>query len=287
MNEKAEGASCPASGKGGGNMAHNLQDKIIESSLAKIRHKLLVMSGKGGVGKSSIAANLAVALAARGSRVGLMDVDLHGPSIAKIMGIKGLLNITQDSFIEPWSFGQNLKVVSVQALMPEGDHAVIWRGPAKTGVIRQFIADVQWGQLDYLVIDSPPGTGDEPLTVAQVIPDARSIIVATAQEVALADVRKSIHFCQTVKMGICGLIENMGAFACPHCGKSIELFPAGETERTARRMGIAFLGSIPFDPEVVRYCDAGTPVMGVNGSSPFAVALDSILDRVVGSCGGA
>ncbi|MFC1895791.1 P-loop NTPase [Thermodesulfobacteriota bacterium] len=265
-------------------MAHTIQDKIIESSLSKIRNKILVMSGKGGVGKSSIAANLAVGLAKRRYRVGLMDVDLHGPSIARIMGITGMLEV-EDGFLQPWPFRENLAVVSLQALMPQADHAVIWRGPAKTGVIRQFIADVQWGELDYLVIDSPPGTGDEPLTVAQVIPDAQAVIIATPQELALADVRKSINFCQTVNMRILGLIENMGMFRCPHCGKPIELFPCGAGKATARTTGTAFLGSIPLDPQVVKACDQGTPVLDLNSKSPFSVAIESILDSIVNSTG--
>lgn len=265
---------------GGSPMAHNLQDKIIESSLAKIKNKILVMSGKGGVGKSSIAANLAVGLAEKGFKTGLMDVDLHGPSIAKIMGITDLLDITPDNFIQPWKFGENLKVVSMQALMPEKDTAVIWRGPAKTGVIRQFVADVYWEELDYLVIDAPPGTGDEPLTVAQVVPDAGAVIVATGQEVALADVRKSISFCAKVDMKILGLLENMSSFACPHCQETIELFPAGGGERTAKQAGIPFLGSIPMDPDVIRACDQGHPVMKFAPNSPFAKAMAKVIDNI-------
>jgi Mrp family chromosome partitioning ATPase len=265
-------------------MAHNMQDKIIESSLAKIKNKILVMSGKGGVGKSSVAANIAAGLAKRGKKVGLMDVDLHGPSIAKMMGINGMLDVTPDNFIMPWSYDKNLKVVSMQALMPEKDHAVIWRGPAKTGVIRQFIADVYWEDLDAMVIDSPPGTGDEPLTVAQVVPDAMAVIVATPQEVALADVRKSISFCSTVNMKILGLVENMGGFKCPHCGEAIDIFPTGNAKITAQQMNIPFLGSLPFDPDVVKACDNGTPIINLNAKSPFSVAMGEILDGIEAKC---
>lgn len=265
-------------------MAHNMQDKIIESSLAKIKNKILVMSGKGGVGKSSIAANIAAGLAKRGKKVGLMDVDLHGPSIAKMMGINGMLDVTPDNFIMPWKYDKNLKVVSMQALMPEKDHAVIWRGPAKTGVIRQFIADVFWEDLDTMVIDSPPGTGDEPLTVAQVVPGAMAVIVATPQEVALADVRKSINFCQTVDMKILGLVENMAGFKCPHCGETIDIFPVGTGKITATQMGIPFLGSLPFDPAVVKACDNGTPIINLNSNSPFSVSMNEILDRIEAQC---
>ncbi|MDI6797414.1 MAG: Mrp/NBP35 family ATP-binding protein [Desulfatibacillaceae bacterium] len=280
MSEKKQ-EGCPSSGGcSGGNAAMAMQDKLIESSLTRIKNKLVVMSGKGGVGKSSIAANIAAGLAKRGHKTGLLDVDLHGPSIACIMGIKDMLDVTPDNFIVPWKYGDNLKVVSMQALMPEKDTAVIWRGPAKHGVIRQFIADVEWGDLDFLVIDSPPGTGDEPLTVAQVVTGARAVIVATPQEVALADVRKSISFCATVGLKVEGLIENMGSFACPHCEKKIDLFPAGGGQFTAKKMGIPYLGSLPFDPNVVRACDQGLPVANFKAESPFVAALDEIIDKI-------
>ncbi|MFP4476724.1 MAG: P-loop NTPase [Desulfatibacillaceae bacterium] len=280
QNEGCSSGSCPSGSQGSPKMAMGIQDKIIEDSLGRIRHKILVMSGKGGVGKSSIAANIAVGLANRGHKVGLMDVDLHGPSIAKIMGIDGLLDVTPENWIIPASHGANLGVVSMQAFMPDKDHAVIWRGPAKAGVIRQFIADVQWGDLDFLVIDSPPGTGDEPLTVAQMVKDALAVVVATPQEVALADVRKSINFCTTVNMKILGLVENMGAFKCPHCNEIIELYPCGGGEITAKQAGIPYLGSIPFDPEVVKACDAGRPIMDFDSPTTFTTAMSGILDTV-------
>lgn len=266
---------------GGAGFASKLQDQMIESSLSKIKHKLIVMSGKGGVGKSSIAANIALGLAKNGYRAGLMDVDLHGPSIAAIMGIDELLEITEDKFAVP-KLVDGLKVVSMQSLLKaeDRDKAIIWRGPAKTGVIRQFIGDVQWGELDYLVIDSPPGTGDEPLSVAQSVPDAQAIIVTTPQDVALADVRKSINFCTVVNLKIFGLVENMGPFSCPCCGKTIELFRCGGGERTARQAGIPFLGTLPFDPSVVKACDAGTPIIGQSSESEFSKALKKVIDNI-------
>ncbi|MBI5845195.1 MAG: Mrp/NBP35 family ATP-binding protein [Deltaproteobacteria bacterium] len=268
-------------GCGGSRAAMDLQDKLIESSLGRIKHKLLVMSGKGGVGKSSIAANIAVALSRKGFKTGLLDVDLHGPSIAKIMGIDSLLDVTPQNLIIPYTFTQNLKVVSMQALMPEADHAVIWRGPAKHGVIRQFIADVMWDDLDYLVIDAPPGTGDEPLTVAQLIGDAEAVIVCTPQEVACADVRKSIHFCKKMNMKIAGLVENMGSFPCPHCGEKIALFGDAEGgKRTANEADIPFLGSIPFDLAVVKACDTGRPASNEATPTPFAEALNGVVDKI-------
>lgn len=270
---------CGSGGSSG--IASKFQDQMIESSLSKIKHKLIVMSGKGGVGKSSLAANIAVGLSRKGHQTGLMDVDLHGPSIAGIMGIEGLMEITPDNFAIPKSVN-GLKVVSMQSLMKneDRDKAIIWRGPAKTGVIRQFIGDVQWGELDFLVIDSPPGTGDEPLSVAQSVPDAKAIIVTTPQDVALSDVRKSINFCRVVNLDIFGLVENMGPFACPCCGKTIELFRCGGGERTARQMSIPFLGSIPFDPSVVKACDMGIPVLGQDGDSDFSKALGKIIDQI-------
>ena len=178
--------SNTTTGPPAGKAAADLQDKKIALALGDIRHKLLIMSGKGGVGKSSISAALAVQLADRGKQVGLLDVDIHGPSLAGIMGVKGLLDITPDQRVLPKAVRENLKVVSTQSLMQDADQAVIWRGPAKTGIIRQFFGDVLWGELDYLIIDAPPGTGDEPLSVAQIVPDAQALIVTTPQDVALA-----------------------------------------------------------------------------------------------------
>jgi Mrp family chromosome partitioning ATPase len=253
------------------------QDELIRRSLGRIRHKLLVMSGKGGVGKSSMASNLAMAMAARGLRVGLLDVDLHGPSLATMMGIDGLLDITADNQVLPIVQANDLKIVSMQSLMTDGDQAVIWRGPAKTGVIRQFIGNVLWGDLDILIIDAPPGTGDEPLSVAQTIPGAKALIVTTPQQVALSDVRKSINFCRTINLEPLGLVENMGPFACPCCGKTISPFSSDGGRKTAQQMGVAFLGSLPFDPEVVRAGDAGKPLVTQGRSTAFAKGVDEIV----------
>ena len=207
---------------------HQKQDVLIARSLSRIGHKLLVMSGKGGVGKSSLAVNLATALSLKGYRVGLMDVDLHGPSIARMLGLDGLASVRpEEEAIHPLKVDDHLKVISIEALMPDKDSAVIWRGPLKISVIRQFVSDVVWGDLDFLVIDSPPGTGDEPLTVAQTIPDALAVIVTTPQDISLADVRKSINFCRQVNMNILGLVENMSGYTCPHCGQETALFKKG------------------------------------------------------------
>jgi len=250
------------------------QDLEIKKCLGRIKNKILVMSGKGGVGKSSVAVNIAVGLADSGYKVGLMDVDLHGPSIPQMLGIPGMHDPDAsnssdthrtvrfiDNRIIPARYSETLSVVSIECMLESRDSAVIWRGPFKLGVIRQFISDVEWDDLDYLIIDSPPGTGDEPLTVAQNIPDAQAVIVTTPQAVSLRDVRKSINFCRQVNMKILGLIENMSGFVCPECGTKIDLFKVGGGEKTAAEMNIAFLGKIPIIPDIVQACDNGIPAI--------------------------
>jgi len=202
-------------------------DLTIKNSLGKIKNKLLVMSGKGGVGKTSVSVNLSIALANRGFQVGLMDVDIHGPDVPRMLGLKGMLQVGNNGKLSPMIYSENLKAVSIESLLANKDDAIIWRGPMKYNAIKQFVGEVEWGDLDYLIIDSPPGTGDEPLTIAQTISDAKAIIVTTPQEISLSDVRKSINFCKTLKMEIIGLIENMSGFVCPHCGEKIDLFGSG------------------------------------------------------------
>jgi Mrp family chromosome partitioning ATPase len=233
------------------------QDIAVNASLGKIKNKILVMSGKGGVGKTSTSVNLSIALADKGYRVGIIDVDLHGPDIPRMLGLEGTPQVNENKKLNPISYSETLKAISIESFTPNKDDAIIWRGPLKFSAIKQFIGDIDWGNLDFLVIDAPPGTGDEPLTIAQTISDAKAIIVTTPQEVALADVRKSINFCKTVKMEIFGLIENMSGFSCPHCGEMIELFGTGGGEKTANQMGIPFLGRIPFDPQMVACGDSG------------------------------
>jgi len=256
------------------------QDAELKASLDRIKHKFMVMSGKGGVGKTSTAVNIALALARKGFRVGLMDVDMHGPDVPRMLGFKGVMDLSRNQKLNPIAYSENLKAVSIESLTLSKDDAIIWRGPIKFSAIRQFISDVEWGDLDYLIIDSPPGTGDEPLTVAQVISDARAIIVTTPQEVSLADVRKSINFCKTVKMDIFGLIENMGGFSCPHCGAVIDLFGKGGGERTARSAGVPFLGRIPFDRNMVACGDEGVSYQEKYPDSPVTRAFEAIADRM-------
>ena len=239
------------------NKAQADQDALVNKSLEKIKKKFIILSGKGGVGKTSTSVNLSMALAKKGFNVGIMDVDLHGPDVPRMLGLKGMLDLSKNNKLNPMKYSDNLKVVSIESMIASKDDAIIWRGPLKYSAIRQFIGEVEWGDLDFLIIDSPPGTGDEPLTIAQTISDAKAIIVTTPQEVSLADVRKSISFCRTVKMDILGLIENMSSFTCPHCNKMIDLFGSGGGERTAGTAGIQFLGRIPFDPNFVSCGDNG------------------------------
>ncbi len=259
------------------------QDKqgiAVQNSLDQIKNKLVVMSGKGGVGKTSTSVNLSVALAQKGFKVGIMDVDLHGPDVPRMLGLSGMLDLNKERKLEPMRYSDNLSAVSIESLMTSKDEAIIWRGPVKYSAIQQFIGDVSWGQLDFLLIDSPPGTGDEPLTVAQTIKDAQAIIVTTPQEVSLADVRKSISFCKTVNMDIFGLIENMSGFTCPHCNETIDMFGTGGGERTAKEAGVEFLGRAPFDPRIVKCGDSGTSMLKEYPDSEVAKAFDGIAEKI-------
>ncbi len=262
---------------------HKQQDVEIKERLKHIKNKILVMSGKGGVGKSSVAAYLSVALAKKGYRVGLMDVDLHGPSIPRMLGLKGNIGPGgSEGKAHPIRYIPNMEVISIEPLMGENkDSATIWRGPLKIGVIRQFIADIDWSDLDYMIIDSPPGTGDEPLTIAQTIPDAKAVIVTTPQEISLADVRKSINFCRQVKMTILGLVENMSGLKCPHCGEMIDIFKTRGGEFTAKKEGLNLLGSLPFEPEVVSKGDIGNMSLLENDQLLITQEFNKIVDKIV------
>ena len=275
--ESGQTASCRALHT---NNTPNSDDMAVATALKKIKNKLLVMSGKGGVGKTSVSVNLAIALAGRGYQVGLMDVDIHGPDVPRMLGLEDMLSLSTDQKLAPLQWTDNLKVVSVEGLIPNKDEAIIWRGPMKYAAIKQFIGEVEWGELDFLVIDSPPGTGDEPLTVAQTIADARAIIVTTPQEVALADVRKSITFCKTLKMEIAGLIENMSGCVCPCCGESFALFGSGGGKQTAEANNIPFLGKLPFDPRMVVCGDSGTDFQQRYSNAEISSIFASIAEKV-------
>jgi ATP-binding protein involved in chromosome partitioning len=260
-----------------------LQERqALQQRLCQIRHKVLVLSGKGGVGKSTVAVNLAVSLSLAGKRVGLLDVDIHGPSIPRMLGLEGQRLEVEGQTLLPMEIG-DLKVVSIGLLLSGRDDAVIWRGPVKMGVIKQFIKDVEWGELDYLVIDSPPGTGDEPLSVCQLIPDADgAVIVTTPQEVALSDVRRCVTFCRQLRMPVLGVVENMSGFACPQCGQVTDIFKSGGGERMSREMDVPFLGRIPIDPRIAQACDDGRPYVHHYAEAPTAKAFQQVIGPILG-----
>ncbi|MBC7326899.1 Mrp/NBP35 family ATP-binding protein [bacterium] len=236
-----------------------LVSEELEKQLEKIKHRIIVLSGKGGVGKSTVALNLAVALSLQNKKVGLLDIDIHGPTIPKMIGWKGKeIEVNENGKLTPVQLGDNLKVMSIGFLLPDEDSSVIWRGPMKYRAIQQFLEDVEWGELDYLLIDSPPGTGDEPLSIVQLLGKLEgAIIVATPQQVAVSSVRKSITFCRKLNVPILGVVENMSGFICPYCGARIDIFSKGGAEKMAEEMKIPFLGRIPIDPHLVEISDAG------------------------------
>lgn len=235
------------------------QEESIKKNLNKIKQVIVVLSGKGGVGKSTVSTNLALTLAQQGNKVGLLDSDIHGPTIPTMLGLSGR-RITQSADgLKPIKATENLQVLSMGFLIENQDDAIIWRGPMKMGAIKQLIGDFNWGALDYLIIDLPPGTGDEPLSIAQIIPKITgAIIVTTPQDVALVSVRKSITFVNKIKIPIIGIIENMSGFTCPHCRKKIDIFKSGGGKKAADEFNLSFLGSIPLDPTIVETGDTGS-----------------------------
>ena len=269
---------------GAAKVAKSMQDIGLQSTLSKIKYKILVMSGKGGVGKSTVATNVAMGLAKKGYQVGLMDVDLHGPDICRMLDLKDKLFTEKDEkpkLLPPMKYNDNLKVISLEYLMENRDEAIIWRGPLKIQAIRQFIGDIDWGKLDYLVIDAPPGTGDEPLSVAQIIKDVNALIVTTPQEIALADVRKSISFCRHVGIRILGIVENMSGFICPHCDKPVDIFGTGGGKKVSLEYSLRFLGKVPMDPKVVMGGDSGKPYLSSGAGTVATKAFDKVLDNVI------
>jgi len=255
-------------------------DREVKLALERVKYKVLVLSGKGGVGKSTVATNLALTLAEAGRRVGLLDVDLHGPSIPTLLGLTGKRARFVDDRIMPIQHAENLKVISMGNLLRGRDDAVIWRGPLKMKAITQLIGGVEWGDLDYLVVDSPPGTGDEPLSIAQLIPGAHAVVVTTPQEISLSDVRKSVGFCNEVGLKLIGLIENMSGYVCPNCGHRDDIFGTGGGERTASQLSLRLLGKIPIDSGVVRAGDSGLPRLSKTEESPAAEAFRRVVDAI-------
>ncbi len=254
----------------------------IKERLTHIGHTFVVLSGKGGVGKSTVAVNLALSLSALGFRVGILDTDIHGPSVPKLIGLSGERLQVRGEEILPFTAFNDIKVVSMGLLLDTNDSAVIWRGPMKANVIRQFFGNVAWGDLDYLIVDSPPGTGDEPLSVCQLLSADKSsaIIVTTPQEVATIDVEKSITFCRQLSLPISGIIENMSGFVCPHCGQEVDVFSKGGGSRLAQRFDIPFLGAIPLDPDVVKSGDAETPYVTKYKDSKTAGRFAAVVQQL-------
>lgn len=249
----------------------------LEGKLCRIRHKIVVLSGKGGVGKSTVAVNLAVALSMDGWSVGLLDADIHGPSVPTMLGLEGSKPLSDDGEILPVELG-GLKVISLGFFLSNPDEAVIWRGPMKMGALKQFLKDVAWGDLDYLIVDSPPGTGDEPLSVCQLLGDVSgAIIVTTPQRVAEVDVRKSVSFCRALEVPVIGVVENMSGFVCPRCGEVTAVFRTGAGRRIAEDMEVPYLGSIPMDPSVAEASDAGRPFIHAFVESPTAKIMQEII----------
>lgn len=258
------------------------ESKELKQRMDQIKHKILVLSGKGGVGKSTVAANIAVTLAMEGKNVGLLDVDFHGPSIPVLLHLEGQQIRTDSESIIPVDFVERIKVMSLGFMLQNQDDAVIWRGPMKMNVIKQLLTDVKWGELDYLIIDFPPGTGDEPLSVAQLIPDSDgAIIVTTPQNLSLLDVRKSISFCKQVNVPVLGVIENMSGLICPHCKTVIDVFKSGGGEKMAKEMGVRFLGRIPIDPLIVEASDSGKPFVYHYAKTEAAVAFKKAVEPLL------
>ena len=248
-----------------------------------VKHVILVLSGKGGVGKSTVAVNLAYSLANHGRTVGLLDLDLHGPSVPKMLGLEGQVPAISGQKIEPVQVTGSFTAMSMGFLLSRPDSPVIWRGPMKMSVIQQFLEDVDWGPLDYLVVDLPPGTGDEALTIAQLAPNLRgAIIVTTPQDVAVVDAVKALKFIEKLEIPVLGIIENMSGMVCPHCGGTVDMFGRGGGANAARDHGVPYLGTIPLDPEMMKAGDEGRPYILRHADSPTWNAIDGVMENLVG-----
>lgn len=258
------------------------RELALKANVSAIKKKILVLSGKGGVGKSTVSTNLAVGLSKKGYHVGLLDIDIHGPNIPNMLGLQGIPPLVTDMGVFPIKMYDNLEVISIGFFLEGTDTPVVWRGPLKHRMIEQFLSDVRWGVLDYLVVDSPPGTGDEIISIVQLLDKVDgAVIVATPQDVALADVRRSIKFCLESSIPILGIIENMSGFVCPHCGNTVEIFKTGGAEKLAQQYKVPFLGKIPIDPKVVEAGDDGKPVMIYYPDSKPAEAFSEIISKIM------
>jgi len=270
-------SSCPSKNPA----ATDGDQEKIDARMSRIQHKVFVLSGKGGVGKSTIAVNMAVSLADSGKKVGLLDIDIHGPSVPTMLGLYQMPLIQNESSIEPVYAG-NLKVMSIGFILQNEDDALIWRGPMKTGVIKQFLGDVEWGELDYLIVDCPPGTGDEPLSIVQLIKDPDgAVVVTTPQRVAAVDVRKSLTFCRKLDIPVLGILENMSGFSCPKCGEVSEIFRTGSGQKMATDFEIPFLGALPIDPAIVAACDGGVPFIQQYENTETAKLMKNLMAPIL------
>lgn len=260
------------------------EDKRLQANLDRIKHKIIVISGKGGVGKSTIAVNVAYGLVLQGKKVGILDVDIHGPSIAKMLGIEGkrLTRSESEEFPKPVEVRKNLYALTIASLVGNPDEPIIWRGPLKIGAIKQFLQDIQWPELDYLIVDSPPGTGDEPLSVVQTLKKMDgSLIVSTPQDVALLDARKTIKFSQKMNVPVLGIIENMSTFVCPHCGKETNIFAGLGIEKAAKDFNLDILGNIPIDVDIVKTGDSGISYLESFQDSIPAKEFQKIVQKII------
>jgi len=264
------------------------QELEARKRLARIKHKVAVMSGKGGVGKSFVAASLAVTLAAMGKTVGILDADFHGPSIPKLLGVKGKRMLSGPPGLLPVTGPLGVKVVSIDFLLPSEESPVIWRGPLKAGALRELLSMVVWGDLDYLIVDLPPGTGDEPLSVAQLVNDlSGAVIVTIPSDLSRVIVKKAVAFAQQLNLRVLGIVENMSYFVCPKCGSTYRIFGEGAGRRIAEEMGVDFLGEIPLDPRVAKCSDEGKPFVLCYPDSEVSIALRKIVEAVVSKVEGA
>lgn len=251
-------------------------------SLGRVAHKVIVMSGKGGVGKSTVAVNLAMSLAMAGRKTGLLDVDLHGPSVPRMLGLQDRGVKAAGNIIFPEKYEDLFWVMSIGFMLKSRSDAIIWRGPSKIAAIQQLLRDVQWQDLDFLIIDAPPGTGDEPLTVCQALPDLDgAIIVTTPQDVAIEDVRKSVTFCRKLGINIIGIVENMSELKCPHCGGGVPLYGTGGGERLAKEEGVPFLGKLPFDNEIMSAAESGKPFVYEYAGTEAAISFSRLLPALL------
>jgi len=256
---------------------------LLRTRMDKVRHKIAVISGKGGVGKTLVTVNLAVALAVRGrnGRVGILDADIHGPCVPKMLGLKGSRLMSGPPGVFPALGPLNIKVVSMDFLLPSDDAPVIWRGPLKMGAIRQFLSEIAWGDLEYLLIDLPPGTGDEALSVLQLLPEMDGVVIVTIpSEVSQDVVKKAVTFARKMEAPVIGIVENMSGLICPHCGERIDVFSSGGGEKIAAEMEVPFLGSIPLDPRISKDSDAGVPFIVEHRDSPAAKSFDAIVEKI-------